>query len=327
MANRVPAMRRQAVAADRELQRRVAAARQEIGRRILRASRDPRYAASVRLREQFFGEISGVYERLGAELDNWFKDLTAGTATDWHRAALEDIREKRGRVSSSVVRFDLDRVQRYWGLVNPENKSSIAAVFTEKMSAGDKQGLRAAAVDAFRQGQLEAWTARQTAKELQRRWDDAAGNVMADRFVDAGGRRWTNASYLQMLVRTTQQRVARESYVDTLIKDGDRLARIVSAGENCPVCDAWAGLIVKLTPTDDPYPSYQDALDAGWGHPNCDCHLEYVDELVDDADIAKQARPDNPDLSVLEDEDLTRSERIREATAEVAAYREKAVRA
>jgi hypothetical protein len=319
-------MRRQAVKADRELMMRVARARQTIGRKLLMVSRDPRYAASVRLREEFFGEISGVYERLAGELDAWFFEMTGGIATDWHKAALDDIREKRRTVASNVVSFDRSRVQRYWGLVNPENKSSIAAVFTEKMAAGDKQALRGAAVDVFRQGQLEAMTARETAKALQARWDEAAGNLLSDRFVDASGRRWTNAQYLQMLVRTTQQRVARESYIDTLVSHGDRIARIVPSGESCRICEAWADLIVRLSGEgDDPYPSYQEALDAGMFHPSCDCHLEYIDPLIDKTDIGRQAKPDNPDLSALEDDALTPAEQRRAATEAVAAYRERAV--
>jgi len=137
-------------------------------------------------------------------------------------------------------------------------------------------------------------THREINKALQSRWNELAGSIASDRFVDRAGRTWDNARYMQMLVRTTTSRVARESYIDTVVEHGDDLMRIVNVGESCPVCEAWDDIIISVSGTNPDYPSYQDALDADWGHPNCDCMLERVDELLDKKDIARQADVDNP---------------------------------
>jgi hypothetical protein len=125
--------------------------------------------------------------------------------------------------------------------------------------------LRAAFLHTFRQGVVEDHSARETHKQLQQRWGDVAGNVEGQRFVDGSGRRWDNAQYLQMLTPTTASRVSRESYIDTLVESGFKLARIPGdGGENCPICDAWEGVIVQIAgESDGAYPTYQDALDAG----------------------------------------------------------------
>jgi hypothetical protein len=126
-------------------------------------------------------------------------------------------------------------------------------------------------------------------------WTEAAGNDSAFRFVDSRGQSWENARYLQMLTRTTQARVHRESFNDVLTANGDDLARIVPQGDNCPTCQAWAGLIISVSGTNEKYPSYDDALESGLFHPNCDCGMERVDETLDAEDTERQANAPTPD--------------------------------
>jgi len=320
MPDRTIDLRRGTVAGSSELLKRVKRARKRIGAKAKRVADDPRYARSMRLREQWYGEIHGVYDRLAVELDTWIEELVEKTAVKWHGNALADVAQGGGTVASATERFDRNRVRKYWQIVHPDNRASLAATYTQHMARSDIGHLRGALVDAFRQQQLEGWTNNQLQKEIQDRWDKLAGNMLGDRFRDAAGRKWTNASYLQMLVRTTQARTARESYIDTLIADGDRLGRIVSAGENCPICDAWAGVIVALTDTGAKYPTYQQAVDAGWGHPNCDCHLEYVNELIDEADIERQEGAPTPSFDRAPNE--TDHHYARRVAAAVKGYKE-----
>lgn len=193
-----------------------------------------------------------------------------------------------------IIRFDKERVKNYWQMIHPDNSQSLAAVFTNKMAAEDIRSLRQAYVEVFRQASIEGLTNVETNKALQERWNELAGDISSDRFVDKAGRTWDNARYFQMLVRTTTAKVARESYIDTIIANEDDLMRIVNVGETCELCLAWADLIISTSGTNPDFPSYQDALDAGWGHPNCDCMLERVDETIDADDIERQSAAKNP---------------------------------
>ena len=65
-----------------ELTAAIQKARIVIAGKIRNASDNPKYSASKLLREKLFGEIHGVYDRLGAELDAWGKDMVAGVATE-----------------------------------------------------------------------------------------------------------------------------------------------------------------------------------------------------------------------------------------------------
>jgi hypothetical protein len=155
--------------------------------------------------------------------------------------------------------------------VAPENSKSLAATMTESMSENAVKALRTAFVDNFRQAGVEGWTAQETQKRLQDKWNELSGDAGTFRFVDRSGKTWENARYLQMVTRTNANKVSRESYIDSLTEAGLQFAKIsddspLIEGE---VCSEWAGRIVTIAGSYPGVPSYQDALDAGVFHPNC----------------------------------------------------------
>jgi hypothetical protein len=280
-----------------ELTRRVNRARAEIGGRIAAAAANPRAAQSMAFRNAFYDKVSGIYDLLSLELNAWGLDAAAGLAQEWHKRAIQDIRDIGDqKVKGRLIQFDRDRVRRYWELINPDNKKGLAGVFTDKMKAEDLRALRTSLIDVFRQQTLEGLTANQTQKALQTKWGELAGGIADNQFVDRAGRKWENARYLQMLTRTTATRLARETYSDTLIEAGFDLVKIINVGETCPICEAWDGVIVSLTGKGKDYPGLNDAYGAGWGHPNCDCYYVYVDADVDKKDIERQAETETPDF-------------------------------
>ena len=99
-------------------------------------------------------------------------------------------------------------------------------------------------------------------------------------FIDKAGRAWENARYIQMLTRTTAQRVETAAFCDSMLADGFPLARISNdSGNDCDVCGAWEGRLIDLTPGHQlgsgTY-TLREAREAGLFHPNCTHRLEYV---------------------------------------------------
>jgi hypothetical protein len=287
-------LNRSQVAAKADLIVRIKEAQIALGRKIQQAAAAGNLG-SAKFREAFFGKVAGHYEALGAEIDDWGKALVDKTAREWHKAAILDVQKYGDKVGAQVLKFSPDRVKRYWQYVNPDNAQHLAGTFTNKMSANDVQALRSAVVDMERQRTLEGWTQNEFQKKLQDRWDELAGNLVESRFTDAAGRPWSNAAYLSMISRTITARVARDSYFDTLVENGDDLAMIGPSGDSCPICRAWNGLIISISGGNPKYPSYQNALDAGVFHPNCDCLIERMDETVHKEDIKAQGDAPNPD--------------------------------
>lgn len=260
-------LRAQQVTSARELLQAIRSARERIAGKVVAAAAQKNIALSATPRENLYKQVGGYYGNLAREIDVWAKGMTRKVALNWHEQANADIRA--GSDPAGVVRFDPTRVKTYWQTIHPDNSQHLAGVFTQKMGAEDIRSLRQAFVETFRQSSLEGWTHREINKKLQQRWNEIAGEVANDRFVDNAGRTWDNARYMQMLVRTTTARVARESYIDTVLAHGDDLMRVVNVGESCKICEAWDGLIISVSGTNKDYPSYQNVLDAGVFHPNC----------------------------------------------------------
>lgn len=274
-----------------ELLRTVKASRERIAGIITGAANNKQTASSYRARETLYANIRRHYEKLDRHIDNWGKAMAAKTAKTWHNIATADL---QGTSPRSITRFDTQRVKTYWQLIHPDNSQHLAAVATDRMKTEDIRSLRRAYVDVFRQSAIDGMTHDEMYEALQMRWNELAGNIADNRFVDSNGRVWDNRRYFQMLVRTTTARIARESYIDTIVKHGDDLMRIVNVGETCELCEAWSDLIISVSGSNKNFPSYQDAIDAGWGHPNCDCMLERVDEDIDADDIKAQSAATSP---------------------------------
>jgi hypothetical protein len=290
-----------------DIQDRIKAARQRAAIIVHGAARDRKLVISGRNREKLYKQIGNVYLQLDNGLKDWGKDLVTKGAIDWHDVAIKDITGQTGTdPSNSVTKFSREYAEDIFKRVHPENGKSLASVLTDKMGLNDVKGLRQAVSDVYREGALSGMTLRDMAASIKDRWDSLAGNMAANRFVDAAGRKWDDGRYLQMLVRTTTARVSRDSYFDTLVKNGDDLSVIQNAdGEACEICQAWDGVIISITGSSDKYPSYNNALDAGWGHPNCRCMAERVDETIDKADIKQQASTPTPDFARQDNETNT----------------------
>ena len=150
------------------------------------------------------------------------------------------------------------------------------------MSASAKETLRLAAVDTFRAAAATGLTTRERMKLLQENWARRAQDTNPFRFVDRAGRRWENARYVQMLARTTAQRVQTAAFCDSMLQGGYPLARISndSGNKDCGVCSAWEGRLIDLTAGNE-FKKYgavplRAAREAGVFHPNCTHRLEYL---------------------------------------------------
>jgi hypothetical protein len=320
---RLRVLRSQQVAWTKDLVSHIRGARQEVAAKILTAARNPGISRNAGARETVYRSLAETYGILGKQLDAWGIKKTNEQAQAWHRKAVDDIARTAGPAAArGLLQWNQARLERYWQLIHPDNEKHLAAVFTDAMQEGDKRALRGAVVETLRQADLEGLTMQERHKRLSQKWSELAGNAAADKFLVRAGQKWEEARYLQMLTRTIAQRVARESYADTLVQAGFDLMRVVNVGENCDICNGWGGIILSITGSSKDYPSYQDSLDAGMWHPNCDCYPEYVDEAIDRKDIDAQAAEETPDMTPEEDEKFSAySKRIAD---DMQAYREKA---
>jgi len=278
------------------LAKKIKEARRRVAIIVSGAARDKGMTISGRNRESLYKQIGDVYLQLDNGLKDWGKDLIKKGAIDWHDAAIKDIAGQTGiDPSNAVTKFSREYAEDVFRRVHPENGRSLAAVLTDKMASADIKALRNAVTETYREASLSGMSMTDIAGGIQAKWDSVAGNLMSNQFVDSAGKAWENGRYLQMLVRTTTARVSRDSYFDTLTRNGDDLSVIQNVdGDACEICAAWDGVILSITGASQKYPSYNEALDAGWGHPNCRCMAERVDETIDEEAIKQQADTSTP---------------------------------
>ena len=217
-------------------------------------------------------------QKLQAKLQEALDALSSKSADSGNEEAIRQARDK-GEI---IPRFSTEYLQEYLARISPKNAPAIAAVFTSSMSASAKEALRLAAVDTFRAAAATGLTTRERMKLLQENWAQRAQDTNPFRFVDRAGRRWENARYVQMLARTTAQRVQTAAFCDSMLQGGYPLARISndSGNKDCGVCSAWEGRLIDLTAGNE-FRKYgavplRAAREAGVFHPNCTHRLEYL---------------------------------------------------
>ena len=217
-------------------------------------------------------------QKLQTKLQEALDVLSSKSADSGNEEAIRQARAK-GEI---IPRFSPEYLQEYLARISPKNAPALAAVFTQSMSASAKEALRLAAVDTFRAAAATGLTTRERMKLLQENWARRAQDTNPFRFVDRAGRRWENARYVQMLARTTAQRVQTAAFCDSMLQGGYPLARISndSGTLQCGVCSAWEGRLIDLT-AGNLFKKYgavplRAAREAGVFHPNCTHRLEYL---------------------------------------------------
>ena len=278
-----------------DILRELKATRRRVQDDIRRTTAEAEASTDARERERLYAKIKGHYKQLSDGIEKHIAELTGKAA----RTAHDEVKEESG--GKLATRYDPDRTARYFKTLHPANGKNIAAVFTQKMADTDIRALRGAVIEAFRKQSVEGLTASETSRLLRDRWNELATTVNDRMFTDKGGRPWENARYIQMLTRTTAQRVHNEATIDSLAQGGE-LARVSSDGDpDCKICAAWEGRILRIRGKGLDFPTYEDARAAGMFHPNCVHKLEYVDETDDAADIARQRGLGRPDAARIKD--------------------------
>lgn len=299
-ARQVQFLRRYTAAAEKQLMQDARMFEKRLAVTISDMSDESKTLHTSRGQQAVYKRVQTEWGDFGDSYDEWAKVASKDLSKTFKGYAVDSIAASGGKVAAGVGKWSPDYAKKVYELIAPANNQNLAGVFTDKMTRTNIQSLRSAVIDVNRQAALEGWTARKIRKEIEGRWWALSRSASDSMFTDISGRSWSNKRYLQMLTKTTTARIARESYNQTLIDNGDDLERIRNVGDSCPTCKAWDMVIISISGDDPNYPSYREAVDAGVFHPNCDCLTQRIDETVDADDIEHQARQKNVDWEDLE---------------------------
>lgn len=253
-----------------------------IRRDILELTHELDVGGSASAREEVFQAVQKRIARLGKRLAR-----VEGAALEY--AAKEAVRDG-GEKTGMEVRYSKERADEICAIVTGGQGKNLAAVFTDNMAASVIDALRTATVSAMRENAVAGGSEKELARTLEEKWLGAAKDGETYRFVDAGGHVWDTKTYVAMNVRTNAMRVYNDCLADTIGRaTGSDLVRVSTGGDpDCRLCFPWEGRILSLTGKTKGLPTYEEAREAGCFHPNCVHTLEYVDELLDEEEIALQ---------------------------------------
>ncbi len=301
-------------------------AQRAIKRDILELTRELDVGRSANAREEV---LQAVQKRI-ARLEKRLARVERAALEYAAREAVRDGGEKTG----AEVRYSKERADEMIGVLAGKRGKNLAAVFTENMAANVVDALRNATVSAMRENAVAGGSEKDLARTLEEKWLGAAKDGDNFQFVDSGGHVWDTKSYVAMNVRTNAMRVYNDCLADTIGRaTGSDLVRVSSGGDpDCRLCFPWEGRILSLTGKTQGFPTYEEAREAGLFHPNCVHTLEYVDELLDEDEIAlqkahpvdaKNATPEELDENRYQiDQDRYRRQGMDEAQARMAVDRD-----
>ncbi len=241
-------------------------------------------------RKAYYKELRDIYEgTFPAELDAYAREMALAVAEDTAEATLLAQGVKTGAHFAVSKQWIDDVYTKTFG----DNIKRYVAVKTRQMEISDIRTLESAVSDVLRTQAKTGTPARKVATAMQEAVNRYADNPSTWAFIDKAGKKWDSGSYFGMLNRTLATSFTDESLRDVAVEnkpdeDKDVYYTIQTAGDPCPICSAWAGVVVTESGADKRFPTLDEAVSGGFRHPNCTCSIIQVFPNTDEV-IERQA--------------------------------------
>jgi hypothetical protein len=225
--------------------------------------------------------MTNTFDGMVDEMDEAVRETGKKVAALAHKYVVED--------TGTSLPLSPKRLEAAMTRLTPDGGAGTA--LGDALSKWTKDRVHGAARDVWRLGKAKGWSQARCEKEFRRRLRDFAADMHGTTYRAANGRMVDEASYIQTLSRTMNAQLVREVYFDEACRAGIDLVLIENVEDEnvCNVCAEWDNIIVSLTGNDDRFPALEEAMNDGWGHPNCRCHAEAVDYKRDADLIDEQA--------------------------------------
>lgn len=232
-------------------------------------------------------QIKAILNELGDDVDKWIDQEIPQYYRDGADAAVRELKRQRLDPSNQV----------YFSVIHKEAMEALV----DEVRLGMHESIRGIARNAHRmlneairmeinqriaQGFITAEDRRMIAaaiKEILRR---EGLHVL----VDKSGRKWTFDHYTNMLIRTKAVEARNIGLGNRIAENGYDLVEVSNHNSKHEECRRWEGKILSFTGKTPGYPTYNQALQDGLFHPNCQHSINVIN-----FDLARQTRAyENP---------------------------------
>ena len=171
-----------------------------------------------------------------------------------------------------------DYNEEYVNQMFKDNFTHIAAQ-ASSMTEAVKNELRQDSAKIFRMAAIKGISRKNAYKELKA---EILGKDPTFKFTDKKGRQWSAENYLDMMTKTVMMNAGRESYINTLINEGQDLV-IVSMHGAKDACKNWEKRVLSLTGATKGYPTIEEARASGEiFHPRCNHSVVAYHQDIED---------------------------------------------
>ena len=258
---------------------------------VIRDMADDKKSLTKKGRNKHYKELEKLYMgKAVADLSDYAGDLALAVASDTAEATAL----AAGLKASESIKVSGEWIKDVYTKTFGTNIEDYVAVRTKKMLDTDRRALEQAVTSTLREQSVKSFSAQDALVSMQSRVGAYADNPTTWAFIDKAGKKWDTGNYFAMLNRTLTKNFTDEAVRDQAIENKPEEHKDVyytaqTAGDPCPLCSAWAGVVVTESGNDTRFPTVSDLYSAGWGHPNCVCSLVVISPDLDDDIIEAQA--------------------------------------
>lgn len=234
-----------------------------IYRKLGEAKKDVNYAT--------YAKQIRLLKRIGAEIDRLKQEMSTGLADAVRRAAVYSTGlaiknlDELGISLTNAAGWHFNYNAKHAEQTGQDSRSRIAGQ-TAGMKRSVKTLLRNEAARVFRRAAVEGVTRQKAYKALK---TGMLERSLDFKFVDKSGRQWDAGKYFEMLARTIIANTLRETYINTLVNEGQDLVKVSSSGAK-DACRRWEGRVLSITGATEGHVTIEEAKATGEiFHPRC----------------------------------------------------------
>ena len=246
------------------------------------------YAKQTQLLKQIGSEIDKLKGQMATKLNEAIKEVALYGTT----VAITDLQVLNATMNYAEnwhKEFNADYAEQAF----KDNYSHIAAQ-TQRMKHSVKMLMREESAKVFRRASVEGLTRKEAYSALQK---EIMLKDPTFQFVDRRGRNWNSKTYFEMLSKTVMANSLNESYLNTLVNEGQDLVKVSSHGAT-DRCRSWEGKILSITGATTGYVTIEQARASGdIFHPRCKHRFFAYDQEIED--VFRQVEAGMTDKEIL----------------------------
>lgn len=242
-------------------------------------------------RKAILGQIDGILEELGSNVQNFVDENLPGYYKDGAKDAVKQL-SNIGADIGVETGFNQLHKDAIVALIDDTVASYAESITGVKRSAALLLGktVRNLIQEEIAFGAITGEGLRKVRQQIKGILQEQGLSAL----IDKSGRNWKLDNYAEMLFRTKVVEARNMGMSNRMVENGYDLVQVSDHQGECELCRPWEGKILSVTGRTDGYQSLAEAEAAGLFHPNCRHAINVLTPS-----LARQTKAYDPDKGAL----------------------------